>query len=229
MNIGFDLISDLNLSPTDSFDWDGKATSLYCVVAGNISTDIRVIGLTLANLARHYQGVFYVAGPLEFQGITDIPKRVNEISRLCKRIRNVAFLYHNVVIIDGVAILGANGWYGEITPSNVEETEIPRFEDMLYLRNSVEKLQRHLDVKKILMVTGAVPNEELYFGEIPEDVYGHPEMTLVLLSDSEKKVSHWAFGTHEKIVDTTFSNINYINNPPMKNSPYWAKRIEVTV
>ena len=229
MKIGFDLISDLNLSPSDSFDWEGKATSLYCVVAGNISTDIRVIGLTLANLSRYYQGVFYVAGSLEFEGVEDIPKRVNEISRLCKKIRNVAFLYHNVVIIDGVAILGANGWYGEITPTNADKTEVPRFEDLVYLKNSVEKLQKHLDVKKILMVTSAVPNEELYFSEIPSDVNGHPEMTIVLLADSEKKVSHWAFGSHKKIVDATFSDINYINNPPITNSPYWAKRIEVTV
>jgi hypothetical protein len=35
MKIGFDLISDLNLSPNDSFNWENKATSLYCIIAGN--------------------------------------------------------------------------------------------------------------------------------------------------------------------------------------------------
>ena len=32
-----------------------------------------------------------------------------------------------------------------------------------------------------------------------------------------------------KIVDTTIDNVNYTNNPYVKNNPYWAKRIEVEV
>ena len=43
MNIGFDVISDLNLDAEDHFTWEGKATSLYLIIAGNISNDMRVI------------------------------------------------------------------------------------------------------------------------------------------------------------------------------------------
>ena len=50
--IGFDLISDLNLSPEDSFNWEGKATSLYCIIAGNISEDLRTIKQTLSHLSK---------------------------------------------------------------------------------------------------------------------------------------------------------------------------------
>lgn len=229
MKIGFDIISDLNLTAEDTFDWSGKSTSLYCIVSGNLSNDIKTIANALMHLTKHYHGVFYIAGPLEFEGMPNISKRANEISRLCNKIKNVAFLYHNVVIIDGVAILGANGWYGEITDQNAEFTEMPRYEDLAYLKNSIEKLQKHLDVKKILVATGSVPNDQLYFGEIPKNVNAYPEMSLTLMADLEGKVSHWAFGTHKKIVDTNINGINYINNPSCKTSPYWAKRIEIEV
>lgn len=232
MNIGFDLISDLYLSENDNFDWDGKATSLYCLVAGNISTDLRVVAITLATLSKYYQGVFYIAGALEFEGVDNIAARVNEISRVCRRLRNVAYLHHNVVIIDGVAVLGANGWFGNIMltgPNANQDIVAYRYDDMLYLKNSIEKLQKHLDVKKILIVTNSVPNEELYFGEIPEEVSEEPPLTIVLLSDSENKVSHWAFGTYKKIVDAVYSDINYLNNPSYGSDPYWPKRIEVIV
>ena len=79
MKIGFDLISDLNLSPNDSFNWENKATSLYCVIAGNISNDIRTIALTLSHLTKFYQGVFYTPGSLEFKGIEVYDKRIKEI------------------------------------------------------------------------------------------------------------------------------------------------------
>ena len=42
-DIGFDIISDLNLQPDDSFNWENKATSLYCIVAGNNSSDLRTV------------------------------------------------------------------------------------------------------------------------------------------------------------------------------------------
>ena len=58
-DIGFDVIGDLNLSINDSFNWENKATSLYCIVAGNISTNLRVVRQTLLHLGQFYQGVFY--------------------------------------------------------------------------------------------------------------------------------------------------------------------------
>ena len=112
MKIGFDVISDLNLDAEDEFDWDGKATSLYLIIAGNISNDLRVVHQTLFHLSRFYQGVFYIAGSSEHESMHFVKHRHGELTKLCRAISNVAYLYNHVVIINGIAILGCNGWYG---------------------------------------------------------------------------------------------------------------------
>lgn len=230
MKIGFDVISDLNLGAGDEFNWEGKSTSLYCLVAGNISSDLKTIVKVLSHLTHFYQGVFYIPGSLEYNDVDNFDMRTNEIVRVCRNLRNVAVLYQHVVIIDGIAILGANGWYGNLETDSLEvelKLQEKRHEDIHYLKNSLDKLQRHLDVKKIILITNSVPGENLYFGEIPDFVRHQLPLDLILYADTEHKVSHWVFGTHGKIVDTTISSINYVNNPKLNMSPYWAKRIEV--
>jgi len=230
MKIGFDLISDLNLSPEASFNWENKATSLYCLVAGNISTDLRTVAQTLNHLAKFYQGVFYTPGSLEFEGVENYDIRIKEITRICKKIRNVALLHHHVVIIDGVAVLGCPGRYGGEQLDEFEELHgIGRYEDLAYLKHSIDKLQKHLDVKKILVLTNAVPSPDLYFGEQPAELSTLPELTMTLIADLESKVSHWVYGSYGKIVDTNKDGINYVCNPYYNRKPYWAKRVDVEV
>ena len=229
MKIGFDVISDLNLEPDEHFDWDGKATSLYCIIAGNISNDLRTIHQILLHLSHFYQGVFYTAGSLEYEGVSNIETRTNEILNITKTIRNVAYLHNHVVIIDGVAILGTNGWLIDefshtLLPTMIENE---RYQDLGYLSNSLEKLQLHLDVKKILIVTHSAPGYELFFGEEPEEIYSIPPLKLSLIKDLEGKVTHWIYGQYNKSVDIELDGINYINNSYYKRNPYWAKRIEV--
>lgn len=232
MKIGFDLISDIDLKPGDQFSWEGKATSLYCIIAGNISSDTGIISMVLGTLSKMYQGVFYIGGSLEYAGAINPHKKAIELNRICRKFRNLAFLHHNVIILDGIAILGANGWYGNFEidiSTDLIDQEIYKLEDIAYLKTSIEKLQKHIDVKKIILVTNAVPAEELYFGETPEEMVNQIPMTTCLTSDLEKKVSHWCFGSHKKTVDTAINNINYFNNPRLKDSPYWAKRIEIDI
>ena len=102
---GFDVISDLHLIPNEEFNWEGKATSLYCIIAGNISHDIPTIIKTLSILSRYYQGVFYALGALEYQDVdvSDVYVKTKQLLHACSRIKNVAVLHQNVVIIDGVA------------------------------------------------------------------------------------------------------------------------------
>ena len=123
MNIGFDLISDLNLTAEDNFNWEGKATSLYCIVAGNISSNLDKVVETLTHLGKCYQGVMYIMGSLEYQDVTDLNQRTHEILESCRKIKNVSVLYHHVVIIDGLAILAANGWYGNTIPTDPDTNE----------------------------------------------------------------------------------------------------------
>jgi hypothetical protein len=232
MILGFDVISDLNLQPEDSFNWENKATSLYCIIAGNVSNDLRTLINILSHISKFYQGVFYIPGSLECDDAKDSNQRIKDITRGCKRIKNLAVLYQHVVIIDGVAVLGANGWYGNIEPLDlVSEAyiEVKRHEDIFYLKNSVEKLQTHLDVKKIIIVTNSIPNQNLYFGEIPDFVKNYLSPDIILDVDTENKISNWIFATHKKMVDTKINGINYVNNPKLSTIPYWAKRIEVEI
>lgn len=230
MKIGFDVISDLNLSKEDSFNWEGKATSLYCLVAGNISNDLRTVHQTLSHLSRFYQGVFYTAGSLEYEGVDNIDKRTHELQRICRNIKKSAFLHHHVVIIDGIAIAGTNGWYGNTVKTDDEtekQIEQHRHEDLLYIKSTLERLQKHLDVKSIVMLSNSVPGPALYFGEHPAMIESQLSLDLILPADTEKKISHWVYGTYGKAVDTHINGINYVNNSSFKKNPYWAKRIEV--
>lgn len=231
MEIGFDVISDLNLEPDDSFNWEGKVTSLYCIVAGNISSDLRTIWQTLLHLSRLYQGVFYVIGSLEYKDSDDFEATTKSILRIGSKIHNVAILQHHVVILDGLALVGCNGWSNDqrYFDGLYEFRALNnKLEDAKYLKNSIAKLQKHLDVKKIMIVTSTVPKQELYFGELPDnddELY----LDICINEDTEMKITKWVFGSHKKIVDTTIGNINYINNPYYHVKPYWAKRVNIEI
>jgi hypothetical protein len=174
--------------------------------------------------------VFYCPGSLEYEDCVDIETRTQEITKVCNTVKNTALLHQHVVIVDSIAVLGVNGWYGNTKPADLlteAKIETHRHEDIVYLKNSIDRLQRHLDVRKILLVSNSVPGPELYFGQEPEHAESQIPVNIALEADTESKVSHWAFGTYDKTVDVTFNNINYINNSYYKRKPYWAKRIEV--
>ena len=230
-DIGFDVISDLNLDPEESFNWENKATSLYCLVAGNVSSDFRTVIQTLTHLGRFYQGVFYVPGPLEYNDTPDIQSRTEELVSTINVIPNVRMLYQHVLIVDGISIIGVNGWSNvgnTLTLSNIMEAAA-RHDDITYLHRSIGKLQKHIDVKKVIVITSCVPSEELYFGEKPEIVEDQIPLCAALGSDTENKVTHWVFGTYDKSADTYINDINYVNHPYIKGSPYWAKRLTLSV
>lgn len=232
MKVGFDLISDLNLEPDEKLNWEGKATSLYCIVAGNISHDIKTIIQTLTHLGHFYQGVFYTLGSLEYRDFDDLNTRTVDLLRHCRHIKNVSVLHHHVVIVDGVAVLGCNGWYGnKESDSLIGQARIHgyRLEDIVYLKNSIEKLQKHLDVKKIVLASNSVPHPDLFFGERHEFVNPNFSPSMALVTDTQKKISTWVFGSYSKIVDTQMNGIHYLNNPCVKSSPYWAKRFEIEI
>jgi hypothetical protein len=103
------------------------------------------------------------------------------------------------------------------------------YEDFTYFICALGKLQKHLDVKKIVVITSAVPKEDLYFGEVPTNVVDQIPLYNILEADTEKKVSHWVFGTYNKPVDITIENINYINNAKNQYGPYHAKRLAISI
>jgi hypothetical protein len=229
--IGFDIISDLNLKPNDSFNWQNKATSLYCIVAGNISSDIRTVVQVLFHLSTLYHGVFFIPGKLEYESSESFSDRTKELLAISEGIPNVATLYNSVVMVDGIALLGTNGWGNIENILDRKNTVMTaaKYEDFTYLLMSLGKLQKHLDVKKIVLVTSAVPREDLYFGEIPDNVIDQIPLSEILEADTEKKVSHWVFGTYNKPVDIEIENVNYISNSKNQYGPYYAKRIAISI
>ena len=94
---------------------------------------------------------------------------------------------------------------------------------------SLNKLQRHLDIKKIIMVSNAVPHSDLYFKEEPCFIEDQTPLCESLDVATEHKVTHWVFGTYDKPVDTYIDNINYVNNSKTNQSPYWAKRLTLLI
>jgi predicted phosphohydrolase len=230
VKIGFDIISDLYLSPEDSFNWENKATSLYCIIAGNISNDLRTIRQTLLHLGERYQGIFYIPGHLEYTDSININTRTDQLKRIVESVKNVAILHHHVVVVDGIAIVGASCWYDSYVPAGLlseVDKEIHRSEDHTYLLATLTKIQLHVDVKKVILVTGSLPSTDFYFGKSPENVKDLVPPCVVLLNDTENKTTHWVYGNSDRTAELVKDDITYISNPYLKQNPYWAKRIEL--
>lgn len=226
-----DLISDLNLTDNDTFEWAGKQTSLFCVVAGNVSSDLTILERTLDHLGNNYRGVLFIDGSLEHENLQDYYERVEQIKQICDKLNNVVYLHNHVVILNGVAFIGCNGWYGNRKQSNcieeIEYLEKYRSEDLTYLSMSIKKLQHNDDVKKIVVVSNSMPSDYLSFKSPNTKFPNELNLSLSLLFDGEHKIEKWLFGTNDITVDVSLSFRKYINNPVISGLVYQPKRIEV--
>lgn len=232
MQFGFDIISDLNLTKDDKLDWEGKATSLYCLIPGNISDNMHVVLSSLRHLSNHYHGVFYIDGSLENTSLEERERRTEEIAKICSSLKNVVYLHNHVVVVDGIALVGINGWYGNHKASDSYDLirlEMFMHEDLAYLGKTIEKLQLHVDVKKVVIMSNSVPSKELYFGEAPVDMSDGYGPVASLVTDTEGKVTTWIFGTYDKTVDTVINGVHYLNNPSYRRQPYWPKRLNIEI
>lgn len=227
--IAVDVISDLNLSSIDEFDWEGKPTSLFCVVAGGLSTDIAVIDKVLEHLSQHYRGVLYIDGLPEHADLLLAEMFINEIKDVCEKYTNVVYLHNHVIVLNGVAFVGCNGWNKtNLDEYNLDQRQLLkmyRIEDIGYLTNTLRNLQLHKDAKKIVIVSGCVPTEELLYNNT--EPLEKIDPLLSLITDTEKKVSAWIFGGSSITVDTVQDDRRFVNNPCENKQLYWPKRIEV--
>lgn len=259
MRISFDLISDLHIETWDSFDWTGQATSQFCILAGDVAKDREIVLETLDHLSRCYRMVFYIDGNDEhkyFMG--EIGQSYNDLNQAIGKIPNVVFLQDSVIVMDGIAIIGTNGWWGfdldhnidsddtrrwwesyQIDPTNSQYVEDLSRTDAAYIIKTVQKLQRHPDVKKIIIVTHTVPRKDLVDHDISlEGSYklncmGNSLMSLALNTDTESKIHTWCFGHYHNSVDRIIDGIRYVNNcrgrgdTEYSNPVYFPKRIEI--
>lgn len=232
MNVGFDIISDLNLTGQDEFNWDSKPTSLFCLIPGNISAELSVLYKALMHLRKLYQGVFFIDGSLENNDPNFSDNRVKEIARICQNIPNVVYLHSNVAIVDGVGLVGINGWEERSTINtdmDIFQVKANKYDDIMYLENTIERLQLHVDVKKIIILSNSVPTKELYFNQRTENYDDLFPANILQGTDTEGKVVKWVFGTSDKMVDTEINGVKFVNNPQHNKNPYYPKRIDIEV
>lgn len=244
MKVAFDLISDLHLETwPDNFDWHGMSTSPVLIIAGDIARDARLIRVALKHFSECYAAVFYIDGNDEHRFKLDrLGESYKLLARSINNLNRVTFLQDNVIIIDGVALLGTNGWWSfdmdptidlqaskewmiksytakhpehQIDPDIIAEAAKL---DASYLASSVARLQTHKDVKKIMIITHTVPGydviqHDLDFNKKPiMNCMGNPYLRLALAKDSETKIHTWCFGHYHGSVDRVIDGVRFVNN-----------------
>lgn len=229
MLAAFDLISDLNLEPEDTFNIADKPTSLFCIVSGNISNHTYKIREVLTHLSIIYRGVFFIDGPKDHADLKSYEITISEITKICKNIKNVAYLHSNVVVIDNIALLGLNGWNGCDYNDPIDKELSAHFKmmDLQYFRHSIRKLQKHVDVKHIIVVSGSVPSVDLNFNSA--DALNIAELTLMLNHDDKNKVKTWLYSGHSGVVDINKFDVRYVSNPYTRDQFWWPRRIELQI
>jgi hypothetical protein len=249
MTFNFDLISDLHVETWDSFDWDGQATSPYCVVAGDVSCDRTVLIDSLRHLSQHYAGVFYIDGNDEHRcHMEDLGVSYAELDQQLKSLTNVVYMQDNVIIINGVAVLATNGWwtydfdpamdyhdslecyqdYVKISSSAANSLVGLAYNDATYLRNSIKKLQTHQEVKSIVVVSHTVPAPWLVSHDVDlinnwrYNCLGNSFLQMALREDTENKINTWCFGHYHNSIDRDLDGIRYVSNPKGRGNTAWS-------
>jgi predicted phosphohydrolase len=229
MNLTFDVISDLNLTAEDDFSWSDKVTGLFCLVPGNISDDYNVVQRTLRYLSKLYKGVFYIDGQLEHDGDhQNKSQNIELLTQICNAIPNVVYLHSSVTVMNGVAVVGVNGWYKSHKDMGLIESgyiSSYMYDDLAYLNNTIKKLQLHMEVKDIIIISSSIPDKQLYYGNDKNELE-ELCLTTCVVADTEKKIKHWAYGSYE-MVNANLSGIQFISNPRNGKDPYYAKSINL--
>jgi hypothetical protein len=172
----------------------------------------------------------------------DLYHRVNQI-------KNVVYLQDNVVIVNGVAILGTNAWWTyDFDPcmsvdqsimhiqehfhiSNSAATSITgiAYHDAAYMIKSVQKLQTHSEVKAIVIVSHTVPAPWLIAHD-PDLVdtwrfngMGNTHISRAIDEDTEDKIKMWCFGHYHRPVDQQLGGIQYLSNPRGRGNTPWSQ------
>lgn len=250
MQFAFDLISDLHVETwTDPFDWINQATSPYCVVSGDVCRDRSLLVKTLTHLGQCYPGgVFYIDGNNEHDNyLEDLNDSYRDLTLRIAQIPNVVYLQNNVIIVNGVALLGTNGWWSYDLDPDIDPAQSMNWHrtnkqnstavsgniaamastDANYLISSVSKLQTHKEVSAIVMVTHTVPAAWLIQHDIQLaqsyrfNCTGNPRLQQALSMDTESKIRVWAFGHYHGQIDQQDLGIRWVNNYRGRGDTAW--------
>lgn len=227
MDLGFaiDLISDLDVKPSEDFNWEGKPTSLFCVVAGNVSNNFAVLERVLQNLGQNYRGVLYIDGFQENSVNLNYDKNVEILKNICAPLPNVVYLHNHVVILNSIAFVAANGWYG-VDNESIDESIKSDFcqQDINYLEKTIDNLQSNNDAHRIIIVSGSLPSQTITFRDPTLKLDDPLGLIKCLRTDLKNKTSHWLFGSYKRNINFTSAGIKYCNNPKL-HEPYHPQKI----
>jgi len=256
MAIEFDLISDLHLVDND-FDWSGQATSGFCLVLGDIALDRKILVETMKKIADNYVMVMYIDGNLELKNnLTNLDHGYQTLVQDLKKIKNLNFMYDNMIVLNDVAFVGCNGWwtfdfhdqfsghdaeqwYCRVVghPCDTTQISLSAINDLSYLHNSIKKLQQHNEIRHIVIGTHTVPRLDLiqhnldFVNNIKLNVMGNQLLDHVRIIDRKNKIHTWCFGHYHGTVDRIIDNVRYVNNCRGRKQgdflPYYPKRIVI--
>jgi Icc-related predicted phosphoesterase len=247
----FDLISDLhnNFWPTQNHvNWEGIGTSLLAIVLGDVSTDPNETYKTVVDISKYYKYVIFIDGNHEHNNQCGIQEHNQLIKNQFAKYHNIQYLNRSAIVIDGVAFVGANGWWTfdfmEPTISREEAywyfasnfifsepfmqelLETAR-EDAMVLCDIVSKLTVDTAVSEIVMLTHTAPFNK--FNDVQQPQHpahysrcGNSYLGNVLDFDINKKIKTWCFGHVHQEFDQTINNVRYICHPRgrLNDSPH---------
>jgi predicted phosphodiesterase len=253
MRLAFDLISDLHVETWDKNDWTGQATAPYCIVAGDVARNRDRLLEALEHLGKCYPGgVFYVDGNEEHRDYYhDLGASYRELAKDIQSVSNVIYMQDNCVIVNSVAILGTNAWWTYDFDLNLDlDSSVQQvqdhfgisnsaainisgvaYNDAAYITNSVRKLQTHMEVGAIILVTHTVPAPWIISHD-PDlshtykfNGMGNSYITQAIKEDTENKIHTWCFGHYHRPVDQTLGGINYLCNPRGRGNTEWSQQV----
>jgi len=252
--IDFDIISDLFLEETDVFSWENKATSVNCIIAGNISSDRPTLLNALREIAKYYNNVFFIDGMVDHAGFNgNYEESYANLTSEIKLINNVFFMHDNIIMLKDIAIVATNAWTtldflgsasaednivflearddlpGEISSAMIHMAKM----DVLYLENSIDACTVMDECNSILMITNAVPLPSLishdldYSDTVLGDITGNSFLPNFINKSKDKLLANWVFGRYDGYIDQTIQGVRFLNNPARSLDLYYPKVLTV--
>lgn len=242
MSFKFDLISDLHeefWSENEQINWEGIGTSLIAVILGDISYDLDKTYKTIIDISKHYKYVIFVDGNHEHGYQANFQEHNSILKSKLSKYSNIAFLNRSAIVVDGIAFVGANGWW----TFDFAEPEVSREDAYWYLLNNnyysepylqevlasaredaavmseiVTKLTGDRAVKEIVILTHTSPNPQFIAKTQEQHIAqygrcGSSYLNNVLSYDTNAKIKTWCFGHIHQEVDQVVDNIRYICHP----------------
>ena len=256
MKIHFDLISDLHVdSWNEEFSWEGKATSPYAVVIGDVTRERSNLHPVLKEISKHYLMTMFVDGNDEHRWtLEDLKTSYETLKEDIGKIDNFIFLQDDSLVIDNVAFVGTNGWcsfdFGigdsgqaytdckqwtqetyKISMYATQQIEAMAMSDAGFLCRTIKKLQTHPDIRKIVLITHYVPDARLLKHDIHLTdthmlgITGNSYLTRCLEEDLEKKIDTWCFGHYHSDIEQHLNGIRFLNNCRGRGGTSWSKPV----